>query len=85
MSRAFGTNDIERLKQLINEGMAVTQEITDLREGLRDTVKTVAQELDIKPATLNKAIRIAFKAELQKSRDDFDELEDILTNVGRTA
>jgi uncharacterized protein YpuA (DUF1002 family) len=85
MARAFGTNDIERLKQLINEGLAVTQEIQDLREGLRDTVKTVAQELDIKPATLNKAIRIAFKAELQKSRDDFDELEDILTNVGRTA
>jgi uncharacterized protein YpuA (DUF1002 family) len=85
MARAFGTNDIERLKQLINEGLAVTQEIEDLREGLRDTVKTVAQELDIKPATLNKAIRIAFKAELQKSRDDFDELEDILTNVGRTA
>lgn len=85
MARAFGTNDIERLKQLINEGLAVTQEINDLREGLRDTVKTVAQELDIKPATLNKAIRIAFKAELQKSRDDFDELEDILTNVGRTA
>jgi len=85
MARAFGTNDIERLKQLINEGLAVTQEIQDLREGLRDTVKTVAQELDIKPATLNKAIRIAFKAELQKSRDDFHELEDILTNVGRTA
>jgi len=39
----------------------------------------------MKPGTLNKAIRVAHKAELQKTKDDMEELEDILIQVGRTA
>ena len=39
----------------------------------------------MKPATLNKAIRVAHKAELQKAKDEMEELEDVLTQVGRTA
>ena len=50
----------ERLKTIINEGIQVTQEISYLQEGLRDTVKAVAEELDIKPSVLNKAIRVAY-------------------------
>jgi len=53
MTRAF------KLKQVINEGVTVLQEVTDLQEGLKETVKAVAEELDIKPAKLNKAIRVA--------------------------
>ena len=45
------------------EGVQVSQEIKDLREGLSDTVKAVAQELDMKTSVLNKAIRVAHKAE----------------------
>ena len=85
MTRAFGQTDLAKLKQVINEGVQVSQEIKDLREGLGDTVKAVAQELDMKPGTLNKAIRVAHKAELQKPKDDMEELEDILIQVGRTA
>ncbi len=85
MTRAFGQTDLAKLKQVINEGVQVSQEIKDLREGLGDTVKAVAQELDMKPATLNKAIRVAHKAELQKAKDEMEELEDVLTQVGRTA
>ena len=74
----------ERLKTIINEGIQVTQEISYLREGLRDTVKAVAEELDIKPSVLNKAIRVAYKGELQRHRNEFSELEEILETVGRT-
>lgn len=79
----FSDADVNKLKHLIQEGIQVTQEVETLREGLRDTVKAVAEELDIKPAVLNKAVRVAYKAEFAKTRDEFDELETILATVGR--
>ena len=85
MSRPFGTTDVTTLKQIVGEGITVTREIEDLREGLKETVDSVAKEMGIKPSVLSKAIRIAYKAELQKTKDSFEELEDILTVVGRTA
>ena len=85
MTRAYGVTDLAKLKQVVNEGVQVSQEMDDLREGLRDTVKAVAEELDVKTSVLNKAIRVAHKAELQKHKDDMEELEDILIQVGRTA
>lgn len=84
MSTHFSQSDIDKLKRIINEGMQVTHEIETLREGLRDTVKAIAEEINIKPATLNKAIKIAHKSEFGKAREDFDELETILESVGRT-
>ena len=85
MSSAFGTTAVTTLKQIVGEGITVTREIEDLREGLKDTVDAVAKEMDLKPSVLNKAIRIAYKAELQKHKSNFEELEDLLTIVGRTA
>ena len=79
----FSQSDVEKLKRLITEGIQVQQEIDTLKEGMRDTVKAIAEEMEIKPAILNKAIRIAYKAELAKHRQDFDDLETILESVGR--
>ena len=36
-----------------------------LRTGLRDTVKSLAEELELKPALINKAISIAHKGNYQ--------------------
>jgi len=80
----FSPTDIQKLKQIITEGMHITEEVSVLKEGLKETVNAIAEEMDIKPAILNKAIRIAYKSEFQKNREDFDELEDILEKVGRT-
>jgi uncharacterized protein YpuA (DUF1002 family) len=82
MSRAFSSDDINKLRTLINEGVQVTQEVTDLKEGLRDTVKAIAEEMQIKPSTLNKAIRIAFKHDRTKNEADFQEVEDVLDAIG---
>ena len=79
----FSEADVNKLKHLIKEGIQVTQEVDTLKEGLRDTVKAIAEEMDIKPSVLNKAIRIAYKVEFAKAKDDFDELETILSTVGR--
>lgn len=83
-NRSFNTEEQARLKRLIEEGMQVTFEIETLKEGLRDTVKAIAEEMDLKPAVLNKAIKIAHKANFQEEYDKFDELETILETVGKT-
>lgn len=83
-NRTFNQEEVARLKRLIDEGCQVSYEIDALKEGLSDTVKAIAEEMDIKAATLNKAIKVAHKAKFGEERDKFDELETILEAVGKT-
>jgi len=83
MSIAFSQTDIDKLKRLIAEGAQVHTEIETLNEGLKDTVKHIAEEMGIKPSILNKAIKVAYKADFHKHREDFDALENILESVGK--
>lgn len=73
-----------KLVQLVNEGMVVLHEIDTLREGLSDTVKAIAEELEVKPSILKKAISIAHKASLGQTNADHEELNTILSTVGKT-
>lgn len=81
-NKVFNSEEQARLKQLIKEGCQVQSEIDILKEGLRDTVKAIAEEMDVKPAILNKAIKVAHKANFQEQSDDFDTLETILDITG---
>ncbi len=72
-----------KLTQIVNEGIEVLKDIEELSGGLNDTIKAVAEEMDIKPATLKKAIKTAQKGNFQDQLDDFDTLETILDTVGR--
>lgn len=83
-NRSFSGDAKIKLTQLINEGMTVLQEVEDLNAGLNDTIKAVAEELEIKPATLKKAIKIAHKSKLGETNRDHDELNTILETVGKT-
>ena len=71
------------LKQLISEGIQVTGEIETLKGGLSDTVKAIAEEMDMKPAVLNKAIRIAYKNDFQRTQEGYNQIEEVLAAVGR--
>lgn len=82
-NRVYNTEAQARLKHLIDEGAQVLTEMDALKEGLSDTVKSIAEELDIKPATLNKAIKVAYKNSLDDEREKFDELETILESIKR--
>jgi len=68
-SRTYGAEEKAKLERLVNEGVTVMQEIEDLQTGLRETVKAVAEELDVKPALINKAIKIAQKGEWEETSD----------------
>ena len=77
-SKTFNGEQKLKLTQIINEGMQVLHEIETLNGGLTDTVKAVAEELEIKPAILKKAIKLAHKAEFGKEKQDHKTLETIL-------
>jgi transposase-like protein len=80
--RTYGPEEKAKLEKLVQEGVTVLQEIEDLREGLKDTVKATAEELDIKPSLINKVIKIAKNRDWERYYDDFDDLETIVTTVG---
>jgi transposase-like protein len=73
--RTYGGEEKAKLERLVNEGVTVLQEVEDLQAGLKDTVKAVAEELDIKPSLINKAIKIAQKGDWARVT--------LVTTVGR--
>lgn len=82
MSKVFGDPEKAKIKQIISEGMTVMQEIQDLTEGLNETIKAVAEELDVKPSVIRKAIRIAQKDQWDQVYHEFDDLETIVDISG---
>jgi transposase-like protein len=81
--RVYGPDEKAKLERLVNEGVTVLQEVEDLQAGLKDTVKAVAEELDIKPAMINKAIKIAQKGDWSRVAEEFDDLETLVVTVGK--
>jgi len=82
--KVYSSEQKAKLNQVINEGMQVMREVEDLNAGLNDTVKAVAESMDIKPAVLKKAIRIAHKSKLGEVNQDHEETVHILETVGKT-
>ena len=82
--RMFSSEQKAKLTSLVNEGIQIYTEIETLNEGLSDTIKAVAEEMEIKPSVLKKAIRVAHKMELGKTQQEQELLENILTTVGKT-
>ena len=83
-AKTFNGDQKIKLTQIINEGMQVMHEIDTLQGGLNDTIKAIAEELEVKPAILKKAIKLAHKAEFSKEKQDHETLETILETVGKT-
>ena len=79
----FNDSEKQKLIQIISQGSQVLGEVDDLKSGLRDTVKSIAEELELKPALINKAISIAHKGNYQNISDDMDTLDSILTAAGK--
>jgi predicted regulator of amino acid metabolism with ACT domain len=84
MSKAFGAPEQAKIKQIVAEGMTVMQEISDLTEGLNETIKAIAEELEVKPSVIKKAIRIAQKDQWDSVWKEFDDLETIVDISGHS-
>ena len=85
---SLSESDKAKVKELINQGVAITRDVETLREGLKETVDAIAGELEITKAVLNKAIRVAYKMQenrdaLADGREELDEIEEILLIANR--
>jgi hypothetical protein len=74
--------NVARLKQLIKDGVSIMQECEDLKQGLSETVKSVAEELEVKPAIVNKLIKICQKGDMNDKREDIETLEELYKAAG---
>lgn len=79
---ALGPDSKAKVEEAMSAGLRVLQEMADLRDGLKDTVKAVAEEIGVKPAILGKAIRTAFKSSLEEEKVVHETVEEILTITG---
>jgi transposase-like protein len=83
-NRTFSAEQKLKLTQLINEGMQVMHEVETLNGGLSDTIKAVAEELEVKPSVIKKAIKIAQKDTWDQVFREFDDLETIVDISGHS-
>lgn len=80
---SWGGDSIIRLKELMNQGCQVLEEIEALKEGLNETIKAVAEELDVKPSQLNRALKIVHRQSYAEEEEKFNEIDDILAAAGK--
>lgn len=77
----LSATDRQRLKDLKDSALRVFQELEDLKGGLKDTVKTVAEEFDMKPAILMKWLRTEFKNSLEADKEVVQTVENLMDAV----
>ena len=80
--RVYGPEEKAKLERLVREGVTVMQEVEDLNAGLKETVKAVAEELNIKPSLITKAIKIAKNRDWDKHADAHEDLETLVATLG---
>ena len=79
--RNFNAEEKAKLKQLISESSTVMTEVEVLTDGLNDTIKHIAEEMELKPSLLKRAIKMAQKRDFDRVRDDLDMIESILNST----
>ena len=81
--------DRSKLRELIDQGVQITNDIKNLKEGLSETIAAVSEEMEIPKTLINKAIKVAVKMgenrdELEEGREELDSVEEILMAIGRS-
>lgn len=76
-----------KIKQTIAAGEQVLVEIDELKESMTDYVKDLSEELDIKPAIINKAIKLAYKQRkenaIESAQEEMNIVEQLLAAAGK--
>lgn len=80
--RTYGPEEKAKLERLVKEGVTVLTEIEALNDGLKETVKAIAEELQVKPSLINKAIKVAKNQDWARHYDEFEDLETIVATIG---
>lgn len=82
-SNSLSESEKGKIKRYVDEYVQIQQECDDLKGGIKDAGKVLAEELGIKPAELNKACRSAYKQTLAEEKEKLDVVEELLVAAGR--
>jgi biopolymer transport protein ExbB/TolQ len=82
-NRTLTQDEQNKLKRLVDEGVKNALHIKDLKDSFRDTVKAVAEELDMKPKVINHAIRSALNSNIEQEKEHLESVEEVLAVTGR--
>ena len=81
------TDDATKIKQTIEAGIQVLREVDTLKEDMKAYVVGLSEELDIKPSTVSKAIRLAHKNEkedaIKQAQEEMTDVELLLHAAGK--
>jgi len=80
--RVYGPDEKAKLERLVREGVTVLQEIEDLQGCLKETIKAVSEELNVKTTLINKAIKIAKNRDWHNVADAHEDLETLVATLG---
>ena len=88
MTLASLTDDEKlEIKKVVDAGEVILEEVETLKEGLKDTVSNLAKELSVKPAVINKAIKLAYKNRtdnaIEDAQQEMTDVEVVLQAAGR--
>lgn len=75
-------DDRKKFEAFMTAGLRILQEVEDLKGGLKDTTKALAEEFGISPSKLTTALRTAFKNSLADKKEEMDIVEEILHITG---
>lgn len=74
----LSNEDVKKIKTLIDDGCRVKDDVKALNEGLKETVAAIAEEMDIAPKVLNKAIMTVYKESLHEQQAELDDIDELL-------
>jgi hypothetical protein len=74
----LSVSDQTKVRDFVDKGVALLQEIDDLKGGLTDLSKNLAEEVGTKPKVLMKALRAQFKTTLDADKAELDDVETVL-------
>lgn len=76
--RSISPDDKKRLADTESAALRMFQDIDDLKTGLKDLIKNVAEEMNIKPQALMKAYRLVHKNKIADEKEMADDVQEIL-------
>lgn len=71
------------IREVIEKGILIAEEISDLRGSLNDLIKKVASDIGCEPKVLKDALRVAKKGNLTEIQENTENLEEVLRIAGR--
>ena len=83
MIEQLSADDKVKLNQFFEAGVRQLVEIEDIKGSLKDLAKARAEELNVKPAVLMKALRVHHKSSLQDAEAEMETVRTILVGSGR--